>query len=83
MASKTFKGIIDVDIRKSTPDWEPYEQPKAPAGAPNSRCGMGSGISLCGCSSRYLKTSAKPPVPSSPRYSYPARTGGGDGVRVT
>ena len=35
MASKTFKGVIDVDIRKSTPDWEPYEQPKAPAGAPN------------------------------------------------
>ena len=35
MASKTFKGIINVDIRDSVPDWEPYEQPKAPAGAPN------------------------------------------------
>ena len=35
MATKPFKGVIDVDIRKSTPDWEPYEQPKAPAGAPN------------------------------------------------
>ena len=35
MATKPFKGVINLDIRDSTPDWEPYEQPKAPAGAPN------------------------------------------------
>jgi arylsulfatase A-like enzyme len=35
MATKPFKGIINLDVRDSTPDWEPYEQPKAPAGAPN------------------------------------------------
>ena len=33
--TKPFKGIVNLDIRDSTPDWEPYEQPKAPDGAPN------------------------------------------------
>jgi arylsulfatase len=33
--SKPFKGVIDVDITKSTPDWEPYAQPVAPDGSPN------------------------------------------------
>jgi arylsulfatase A-like enzyme len=33
--SKRFKGTINIDIRDSVPDWEPYEQPKAPEGAPN------------------------------------------------
>ena len=31
----SWKGKIAVDIRDSVPDWEPYLQPKAPAGAPN------------------------------------------------
>jgi arylsulfatase A-like enzyme len=30
-----FKGTIKLDSRDSTPDWEPYLQPVAPAGAPN------------------------------------------------
>jgi arylsulfatase len=30
-----FKGKVNVDIRDSVPDWEPYLQPKAPEGAPN------------------------------------------------
>ena len=30
-----FKGIVNVDIRDSVPDWTPYVQPKAPEGAPN------------------------------------------------
>jgi arylsulfatase len=33
--AKPFRGVINVDIRDSTPDWDPYEQPKAPKGAPN------------------------------------------------
>src|SRR5690242_3439373 len=33
--SKEFKGRIDVDIRDSTADWEPYLQPVAPPGSPN------------------------------------------------
>lgn len=33
--SKPFKGVINVDIRDSVPDWEPYTQPMAPEGAPN------------------------------------------------
>ena len=33
--SKPFKGTINVDIRDSTPDWEPFEPAKAPEGAPN------------------------------------------------
>jgi arylsulfatase len=30
-----FKGVINVDIRDSVPDWSPFEAPKAPDGAPN------------------------------------------------
>ncbi|MGH3418730.1 MAG: hypothetical protein ACRDOD_03915, partial [Streptosporangiaceae bacterium] len=33
--SKPFKGTINVDIRDSAPDWEPFEPPKAPDGAPS------------------------------------------------
>src|SRR5688500_7420810 len=32
---KPFKGIVNVDIRDSVPDWSPFEAPKAPEGAPN------------------------------------------------
>ena len=35
--SEPFKGVINVDIRDSTPDWEPFEPPKAPDGAPSVR----------------------------------------------
>src|SRR4051812_41263948 len=30
-----FKGIINVDIRDSVPDWAPFQTPKAPEGAPS------------------------------------------------
>jgi arylsulfatase A-like enzyme len=33
--NKPFKGIINVDIRDSVPDWAPFEPPKAPEGAPS------------------------------------------------
>jgi len=33
--SQPFKGVVNVDIRDSTPDWAPFEPPKAPEGAPN------------------------------------------------
>ncbi len=33
--SKPFKGVINVDVRDSVPDWEPYKQPMAPPGSPN------------------------------------------------
>jgi arylsulfatase len=33
--AKEFKGVVNVDIRDSTPDWEPFLQPRAPGGAPN------------------------------------------------
>jgi arylsulfatase len=32
---KPFKGVINVDIKQSVPDWEPYTQPIAPEGTPN------------------------------------------------
>jgi arylsulfatase A-like enzyme len=32
---KPFKGTINVDIRDSKPDWEPFEPPNAPDGAPS------------------------------------------------
>jgi arylsulfatase A-like enzyme len=34
-SSNAFKGKIDIDIRDSVPDWTPFLQPQAPAGAPN------------------------------------------------
>jgi len=33
--SSPFKGSTSIDIRDSTPDWGPFEPPKAPDGAPN------------------------------------------------
>ena len=30
-----FKGTIAVDVRESTPDWDPFVPPRAPDGAPN------------------------------------------------
>lgn len=33
--AKQFSGRIDVDIRDSQPDWEPYLQPVAPPGSPS------------------------------------------------
>src|SRR5262245_44761330 len=33
--TKSFEGKIELDIRDSTPDWEPYLAPKARDGAPN------------------------------------------------
>src|SRR5256886_17575917 len=33
--TKPFQGVVNLDIRDSKPDWEPYLQPKAPEGAPN------------------------------------------------
>ena len=32
---KKFKGVINLDIRDSEPDWEPFEPPRAPETAPN------------------------------------------------
>src|SRR5947209_227351 len=32
---KTFKGTVNIDVRDSVPDREPYEQPRAPEGSPN------------------------------------------------
>lgn len=33
--SKPFEGIINLDVRESTPDWEPYAPPVAAEGSPN------------------------------------------------
>ena len=30
-----FKGVINIDIKDSTPDWSPYAQPIPPEGAPS------------------------------------------------
>src|SRR5436189_6178476 len=33
--AKPFKGVVNLDITKSTPDWGPYAQPVAAVDAPN------------------------------------------------
>jgi arylsulfatase A-like enzyme len=35
MTKKPFKGVINLDVRDSKPDWEPFIPTKAPKGAPN------------------------------------------------
>ncbi len=35
MPAPRFRGVINVDVRDSVPDWGPYVQPKAPPEAPN------------------------------------------------
>ena len=43
---KPFRGTIDIDIRDSVPDWAPYEQPKAPEGAPTFCTSSGMMLAL-------------------------------------
>jgi arylsulfatase A-like enzyme len=33
--AKPFKGVVNIDVRDSVPDWDPYAPPKAPKDAPN------------------------------------------------
>lgn len=33
--TQQFKGLVNMAIRESIPDWTPYEQPKPPEGSPN------------------------------------------------
>ena len=33
--AKPFRGVINVDVTQSVPDWEPYTQPIAPEGTPS------------------------------------------------
>jgi arylsulfatase A-like enzyme len=33
--TKPFRGVVNIDIRDSVPDWEPYTQPILPEGTPN------------------------------------------------
>jgi len=35
MSNKEFKGTINLDVRDSVEDWEPYIPTRAPEGAPN------------------------------------------------
>ena len=35
MAKRDFKGVVNIDIKDSTPDWEPFTQPIAEPDSPN------------------------------------------------
>src|SRR5215217_8383209 len=35
VVARPFNGVVNIDIKDSVPDWEPYTQPIAPEGAPN------------------------------------------------
>ena len=35
--AKPFQGVINLDIRDSTPDWAPYLADRAPQGSPTGR----------------------------------------------
>ena len=34
-SANEFKGVVKLDVRESTPDWNPYIRKKAPEGSPN------------------------------------------------
>ena len=48
---KRFRGVVNVDIRDSEPDWAPFEPPRAPDGAPSVVFVVldDVGFSACGC----------------------------------
>src|SRR4051794_41906062 len=33
--TKPFKGVVNIDVRDSQPDWDPYQPAVAPPGSPN------------------------------------------------
>lgn len=33
--AETFRGLVNLDIRDSVPDWSPFQQSQAPQGSPN------------------------------------------------
>jgi arylsulfatase len=35
VAQQPFRGVVNIDVRDSTPDWAPFQPPVAPAGSPN------------------------------------------------
>ena len=35
MTKREFRGVVNIDIRDSVPDWAPFEPPRAPKDAPN------------------------------------------------
>ena len=35
MVAKPFKGVVNIDVRDSIPDWTPFRETPAPEGAPN------------------------------------------------
>jgi arylsulfatase A-like enzyme len=49
--AEPFRGVVNVDIRDSEPDWTPYEAPRAPEGAPSVVYIVldDVGFSACGC----------------------------------
>jgi hypothetical protein len=36
--AKSFKGVVNVDVTESVPDWGAYTQPIAPEGTPSVLC---------------------------------------------
>jgi hypothetical protein len=48
--AKPFKGKIELDIRDSTPDWQPFLPDKAPPGAPNVLVILYDDTGLAACS---------------------------------
>ena len=59
--SKQFKGTIKLDVRDSKADWTPYEQPKAPAGAPNVLIVLYDDTGLAAWTALAAATSARHP----------------------
>jgi hypothetical protein len=53
---RPFKGVINLDIRDSTPDREPFLAQKAPEGAPNVLVAVDDDTGLAAVSSEYRPT---------------------------
>src|SRR4051794_41798487 len=61
-----FKGVVNVDIRDSEPDWAPFQPPVAPPGSPNVVYIVldDVGFGALGCYGGALKTPDIDPTPA-------------------
>src|SRR4051794_8722914 len=74
--SEPFRGVVNLDIRESTPDWAPFSQPVAPPGTPNVVYVVldDVGFGALGCYGGAISTPERPRRAATGARSPPGRT---------
>ena len=72
-----FRGVINVDITQSVPDWEPFTQPIAPEGTPNVLYIVLDDVGYSAMGPRYQRGWLAGGRPAGPAWTsrYSARSG--------